>query len=369
MDIINPSFKYFSIMVVDDDPAILGLIKSILEMNGFSDITVTNSPLEAISLYKEFDYKLVIIDYSMPEMNGLDLINELMKINKLSQIIVVTGILEKEDLLLRSLKLGVCDFIIKPINKLKFINSVNMCLEKGNLLQDNFLYQIKLEKLIFEKTDKLQKILLSTAKAFGKTLSLLDPYTAEHQIRVARLCRAIAKRMGLDSYSINGLNFAAYLHDIGKINVPINILAKPGILTENEFNLIKDHSNAGAEVLYDIPFDCPVAVMVKQHHEKLDGSGYPDGLIGREILLESQILTVADMCEAMISHRPYRPSLGIRTAFKILRKQAGKQLNSEAVIHCINIITECNELICNSNDCMSTNIISIFEILKEKENE
>jgi putative nucleotidyltransferase with HDIG domain len=143
-----------------------------------------------------------------------------------------------------------------------------------------------------------------------------DPYTAGHQQRVAKITRAIAEELGLPEQQIEGLYLASVVHDVGKVMVPAEILSKPGKLTELEFSLIKQHSEAGYEILKEVDFPWPIAQFVLQHHEHLDGSGYPAGLKGEDILLEARILSVADIIEAMASHRPYRAGFGIEVALE-----------------------------------------------------
>ena len=166
----------------------------------------------------------------------------------------------------------------------------------------------------------LQRSLEQSIQAIADTVETRDPYTAGHQRRVAELATAIAREMGLDEQRIHGIRLAASIHDLGKIQVPAEILSKPGKLTEIDFMLIKLHAQSGYDILKDIEYPWPIADMVHQHHERLDGSGYPQGLKDGQILLESCILSVADVVEAMASHRPYRPAMGIDLALKEIER-------------------------------------------------
>ena len=167
-----------------------------------------------------------------------------------------------------------------------------------------------------------------------------DPYTAGHERRVAELAVAIGAEMGLRGPKLDGLRLASLIHDIGKISVPAEILAKPGRLSVVEFNLIKQHSQAGHDILATIEFQQPVAQIVMQHHERLDGSGYPQGLLGEEIMQEARILAVADVVEAMSSHRPYRPALGMGPALAEIREGAGARYDAEAAAACLRLVEE-----------------------------
>jgi PAS domain S-box-containing protein len=208
----------------------------------------------------------------------------------------------------------------------------------------NFVRDITVQKRAEEELrnslDKLRKITGATIQAMAQTVEVRDPYTAGHQKRVADLARAVATRMGLSSDRVDGIRMAGAIHDIGKISVPAEILSKPGLLTPLEFSLIKTHSQIGYDILKDIEFPWDIATMVLQHHERLDGSGYPQGITGERILMEARILTVADVVEAMASHRPYRPSLGMDKALQEIADKKGRFYDPDVVDACIQLFTE-----------------------------
>jgi HD-GYP domain-containing protein (c-di-GMP phosphodiesterase class II) len=172
------------------------------------------------------------------------------------------------------------------------------------------------------------------------TIEGRDPYTAGHQRRVTQLACAIANEMHLPQEQIEGLRMAGLTHDIGKINIPAEILSKPGQLTDLEFGLIRMHPQTGHDILKAIEFPWPVAQMVLQHHERMDGSGYPQRLSGEEILLEARILGVADVVEAMASHRPYRSARGIDQALEEISQNKGVLYDAEIVDACLKLFTE-----------------------------
>jgi putative nucleotidyltransferase with HDIG domain len=173
---------------------------------------------------------------------------------------------------------------------------------------------ISLRDLLNNHTQYLENLLDEVIESFSAAVSRKDPYTAGHQLRVAKIACAIARQLGFTPHELHGLTMAAVVHDIGKICIPIEILSKPGILDDMEKGLIEVHSKIGYEILSGIEFEWPIADIVLQHHERVDGTGYPYGLKGDEILTEAKIIAVADVFEAIISHRPYRPSLGIKKA-------------------------------------------------------
>jgi len=162
--------------------------------------------------------------------------------------------------------------------------------------------------------EKLRKALGATLQAINLTVEMRDPYTAGHQRRVADLARAIADQLGIRQDQVDTIRMAASIHDIGKVSIPSDILSKPGRLNESEFRLVKTHPRIGFDILKQIEFPGPVALTVLEHHERVDGSGYPQGLRGEEIILEARILGVADVVETMVSHRPYRSALDIEQA-------------------------------------------------------
>lgn len=182
---------------------------------------------------------------------------------------------------------------------------------------------------------RVEETLEATIYALSATMEKRDPYTSGHQIRVARLCVAIAKRMGIDPNTTRGLELAALIHDVGKIEIPSEVLAKPGKLSDAEFALIKIHPEAGYDIVKNIDFPWPVAKIVLQHHERMDGSGYPSGLTGDETLLESKILQVADVVEAISSHRPYRPARGMDVALDEIRRGSGTKFDPRVVEACL----------------------------------
>jgi len=195
-----------------------------------------------------------------------------------------------------------------------------------------------------EASDRLRKSLDGTIKAVARTTEMRDPYTAGHQERVSRLGCAIAKRMGLSAETVEGLRVAGLLHDVGKVSVPAEILSKPTTLTSIEFSLVKAHAQTGHDILAGIDFPWPVAEIVLQHHERLDGSGYPRVLKGEAVSLEARIIAVADVVEAMASHRPYRPAHGLDQALAELETGAGVLYDFEVVKACLALFQQGYEL-------------------------
>jgi PAS domain S-box-containing protein/putative nucleotidyltransferase with HDIG domain len=200
--------------------------------------------------------------------------------------------------------------------------------------------RLEAEEKTIESLEKLRKAMGGMIQAMAFTVEKRDPYTAGHQRRVADLARTIAKEMRLPPDKIDGIRLAGVIHDIGKIAVPSEILSKPGTLNEIEFNLIKRHPDTGYDILKNIDFPWPIAEIVRQHHERIDGSGYPRGIKGDEITLEARILAVADVVEAMASHRPYRASLGLDKALEEITVNQGTKYDPDVVRICISLFTD-----------------------------
>ncbi|HUW49726.1 MAG TPA: HD domain-containing phosphohydrolase [Sulfuricella sp.] len=224
------------------------------------------------------------------------------------------------------------------------LNAMPVMQEDGSVVWDGAAQDITERERIEEERKrnllKLGKSLEETVQAIAATIEMRDPYTAGHQRRVAALARRIAEEMHLPSEEIHGIYLTATIHDIGKIHIPAEILSFPGKLGEIEYALIKVHAQAGYEILKNVEFPWPVAQMVYQHHEHLDGSGYPRGLKGDEIMLGARIVCVADVVESMASYRPYRPGLGVRKALAEIRKNRGKLYDAAAVGACLKLFKE-----------------------------
>ena len=198
----------------------------------------------------------------------------------------------------------------------------------------------KAESELKSSYSKLQKILNDTINSLASIVEKRDPYTSSHQKRVTLLAIAISEELGLDKDRIEGLSTASRIHDIGKITVPASILSKPEIISSIEYDLIKAHPLSGYNMIKEIEFPWPVADIILQHHERLNGSGYPNGLNSKDMMLEAKILAVADVVEAMATHRPYRPALGMKKALEEIKKGKKKLYDSRVVDACIKIITE-----------------------------
>ncbi len=346
------------ILIVDDIEENLYLLESILKGSGYEVVTAKDG-VEALSRLKEESIDMIVSDILMPRMDGFQLCRECKKdenLKKIPFIFYTATYTEKKDEEF-ALSLGVEKFIVKPQEPevlLKILEEVIEEYRKGalvapkELIKEEEIYLTEYNKRLITKLEKkvldlkksekrLQKTMEDTIYTIGKIAETRDPYTAGHQKNVSQIAIFIAQEMKLPKDKIEGVRIASLVHDIGKISLPAEILNKPTKLSEMEYGLIKDHSQVGYDVLKSIDFPWPVARITLQHHERLNGSGSPNKLKGDEIVLEAKIIGVADVIDAMSSHRPYRPAWGIDKALEEISKNKGILYEPEVVDVCLKL--------------------------------
>jgi len=322
-------------LIVDDEESIRLLLKQILEKTGYACVLAADAA-EARDCLKEHDFDLVLCDIEMPGESGLELIQDISPKYRDMAVVMVTVI--NDAMVAESMfEAGVFDYVAKPFRRNRILMSVANALHRRELKIANRAYRENLEQMVAKRTHQLKQALDGIIHAIAKTVEIRDPYTAGHQLRVARLAFAIAKEMGLPEHQAEGIRIAGTVHDLGKISVPVDILSRPSQLTEMEFGIIKTHPETGYNILKDIEFPWPIAEIVLQHHERMDGSGYPQGLSGENIFLEARVLAVADVVEAMASHRPYRPALGQDKALEEIRQNRGILYDTVVVDACLEL--------------------------------
>jgi putative nucleotidyltransferase with HDIG domain len=336
------------ILIVDDEEAIRSLLKQILEKEGY-ECELAEDAENAAAFLSTQRFDLVISYVSMPGKSGIQLLEEIKIRHPYLATLLISGIVDNKAAESAIIK-GAIDFLVKPFQKEQILISVSNALRRRAMdLQSEFEVQ-NLECIINDQTqdlmdanERLNRILTSTVKAMSLAVESRDPYTAGHQQRVANISAAIAGKMGFNDEQVEYLRMAAMIHDIGKISVPAEILCKPTRLSKAEFDIIKEHPLTGYNILKGIDFPYPLAKIIYQHHERMDGSGYPQGLSGDEILMEAKILAVADVVEAMASHRPYRSALGLDVALDEIIKNKGQIFDPEVVETCCELFRN-NEL-------------------------
>lgn len=329
-----------NILVIDDTPASLKLLTDLLRSEGYAVRAAINGPL-ALQAARSSPPELVLLDIRMPDMDGFEVCRRLKADPATTDVpVIFVSALSEMDEKLQGFELGAVDYVTKPYQRQELLARVRAHLELNRLRHH-------LEDLVRERTDalranemKLRTSLFDFISAMAATVEVRDPYTAGHQRRVADLATSIATEMALPRERVDGLHLAGVVHDFGKIQVPAEILSKPGRLSELEFAIIKQHPQTGHDILKGIDFPWPIAQTVLQHHERLDGSGYPQGLKGEAILLEARILAVADVVEAMMSHRPYRAGLGLEAALEEIGRNRGVRYDPDVVDACLRLFRE-----------------------------
>jgi putative two-component system response regulator len=328
------------ILIVDDEFPIREVLRQFLEPRGYECALAANAS-EAQGHLKKNCFEVVLCDINLAGESGLELIRNIIHHGNDMAPLIITG-LEDPLVVKEAFEIGVYDYITKPLDLNRVLISVTNALHRRELEINNRAYRYELEKRVTERTaqlrqtmEKLGKTLDGVIDTIAYTIEMRDPYTSGHQRRVANLVYGISKELMLPEDQIYGLRMACLIHDIGKINVPSEILSKPRKLSEVEFGLIKTHPLIGYEIVKRIEFPWPIAEIIYQHHERIDGSGYPRGLSGQQILLEAKILGVADVVEAMSSHRPYRPALGLDKAIDEVSRNKGILYEPRVVDACL----------------------------------
>ncbi|MES9900675.1 MAG: HD domain-containing phosphohydrolase [Sedimenticola sp.] len=318
------------ILVVDDISENIKLLKALLTRSGYKVRPASNGAqaLAAVNVKKP---DLILLDIKMPGMDGFEVCQHLQNDDRTKDIpiIFVTASTDMKGLT-KGFHLGAVDYITKPFREEEVLARVATHLELASMRKN-------LEGLVSERTQQLNSALQSVIQVAAKIVEQRDPYTAGHQKRVAELACAIAREMGLDENTIEGIKFGGLIHDIGKIHIPVEFLTKTTPLSDSEFRIIQSHSEVGYSIVRDIEFPWPVADIIHQHHERLDGSGYPQGLKDDDIIQEAQILAVADVVEAMSSNRPYRLGLGIEKALEEIERGSNKIYDSNTVNACLRL--------------------------------
>lgn len=339
------------VLVIDQEDNSCNMIKTVLSTRGFH-VSVAGTAKVALEFLRDNEYALVLVDIGIRDFDARTLVRELKKQQE-NMAVIITSYADRHDLVMESLNVGANDFIYKPIkpeeiyfkvrhatdfrkfaiNKIKVLKGIeerNIALQKQNIM---------LARRIEESTKNLSKLYedlretyMRTIKALAHAIDARDHYTFSHSDNVARYAEIIARKMNVDDSYLEDLKDACQLHDLGKIGIHDSVLSKPGALTNKEFNEIKLHAQKGAQILEPLNFLDNVIKIVRHHHERFDGSGYPFGLKGEEIPLGSRIMSVADSYDAMVSARPYRKvGLTKNEAVYEIKKNKGSQFDPVVV--------------------------------------
>jgi putative two-component system response regulator len=333
------------VLIVDDDPAIRKVLGIGLRGAGF-EVGQAAEGSQALEMLRagQFDPDCVMMDIRMPGMPGTELLSVVREEFPLLPVIMLTA-LSEVDTAVTSMRTGAFDYLLKPVRKARVEDTVRkairyrrMQLENERLQRENREYQRSLERKVEERTAeladafrKLQQANLETVKVLAETIEAKDPYTRGHCNRVRLLSARIAVALGIGKPDTEALEYGALLHDIGKIGIAERLLNKDGKLDAQEYKAIQAHAVIGAAILSSVEFFRPCLPIVRHHHERFDGGGYPEGLAGHGIDLKARIVSVADAFDAMTSTRPYRPAMSADRALEELGRGSGSQFDPEIV--------------------------------------
>ena len=316
-------------MIVDDKSNLRKLLKEVLISEGYQCFAAKNA-FEALNLLNTNSIQLVLCDIKMPKKEGIELIQQLMAKDKEIAIIMSTAVRDI-DTVINCMKSGVYDYLIKPFSLDKLIMSVESALERRRLIIENKEYQQHLEKKVEILTDQIRYFSLDSIKALACALEARDRYTQGHSLRVTQYSLEVAKQLSLSKKRMEQLRLAGLLHDIGKIGIREHILSKPTKLTREEYEQVKIHPLLSVQILLPVIKDKEVIKIIKHHHERWDGAGFPQGLKREEIPMGSRIIMVCDTFDALTSNRPYRKAPPEDNVYGELKRFSGSQFDPHVV--------------------------------------
>lgn len=317
---------------IDDEPVNLMLVEAYgMEFN--LNIKTFNDPKEGLNYILNNDIDILYTDYMMPHIDGIELIERFREINEDTPVVVITAVGDDQELKIKALKVGATDFLTKPIDMTEFkARSLNLLtLRNAQLkLKDKALL---LEDEVKKATAEIQKREHESLMVLGRAAEYKDAETANHTLRVAHYSKLVAKYYGLDELKQEIIFYASPFHDIGKVGIADGILLKEGQLTKDEFTIMKNHVNIGGEILKDTksPYLIEGGIIALNHHEKYDGSGYPEGKVAEEIPLSARIVAIADVFDALTSRRPYKQSWSFEEAIVLLKEEKNSHFDPKLI--------------------------------------
>jgi putative two-component system response regulator len=316
------------ILLVDDEAMIRQLLSQKLSSEGYRCEQAANAE-QALEKLEKDSIELVILDIKMPGKSGVQLLPEIKAKYPDTAVIMATAV-DDASIAINCMKAGAYDYLTKPFNLEEVGFSVTRALERRRLELENRDYQQHLEQKVEEQAQKIRASFFNAITALAYALEAKDVYTSGHSQRVTEIAVAIAKHLGLDKENIEKIRLASLVHDIGKIGVREVVLNKPGSLSDEEYEHVRLHSVTGERILKPIVDDGDILKAVRHHHERYDGTGYPDGLKGEQIPQLARIIAVADTFDAMTSERPYRKALTKEAACAEVERCRGTQFDPEA---------------------------------------
>ncbi len=315
------------IAVIDDERDICLMLGEFFRRIGYETETFSDAR-EALDRIRAETFDVVFTDIYMPGMTGIKILEEIMGLERNILVILMTGQPTLEDTI-SAVRLGAYDYLTKPFNLDLLELMVNRAVQQRRLVLENIAYHNYLEQRVEEQTRELKSFIFHSIESLSYALEARDPYTKGHGARVAQFVLTLAEELGLPEENHEPLRIAGMLHDVGKIGVPDSILLKPGKLTDEEYELMKTHARTGYKILAPIGSLAQVATYVHEHHERMDGKGYPQGLVGDEIAFPSRLLIVAEVCDALATERCYKPAWPVHEIVSFFEDMRGTAYDKE----------------------------------------
>ncbi|MGE4278228.1 MAG: HD domain-containing phosphohydrolase [Magnetospirillum sp.] len=334
MDDLKLAVSQAPILIVDDNPVNVALLEDVLDEGGYENLYSTTDPTKAVTLARAHCVDLILLDIRMPVMDGFQVMQALTDELKHGLPVLVLTAQNDRETRLRALTGGARDFVTKPFDTEEVLQRVRNLLELRLMLRERENQAEILEQKVHERTLEVREAQYEVIRHLARAGEYRDSDTGRHVERMSLFCQRLASAAGLPPHSCEHILYASQMHDLGKIGIPDSILHKPGKLDAAERRIINQHSAIGAHILRGNspnPVIRMAHVIARTHHEKWDGSGYPDGLTGPDIPIEGRITAICDVFDALTMQRPYKPAWSIEDACDLLRKEAGKHFDPHLV--------------------------------------
>jgi len=345
---MDEEIKKSNILIVDDNTANIALLEDLLEDEGYDEYSSTTDPRTVLSLCQEEEFDLILLDIRMPYMNGIEVMQALKKNFPTDgyylPIIVLTAQLDEETRR-QSLACGAKDFLTKPFQHWEALMRIQNQLETRYYYKRQMLRADLLEREVVKRTKEIHSVQLEIVCRLGLAGEFRDNETGAHVVRMSRISERIARGAGLDEKTCELILHSSAMHDVGKIGIPDSILLKQGKLDKEEWEIMKSHTEIGAQIIGDYPADIfwMAGVIASSHHEKWDGSGYPQGLKGEEIPISARIAAISDVFDALLSVRPYKEPWPLEKALAVMKEDSGSHFDPvliEVFFNCLDEILE-----------------------------
>lgn len=328
---MDAKLKKSNILIVDDNTANIVLMESILENEGYDEFSSTTDPRTVVSLCQNEEFDLILLDIRMPHMSGIEVmeaLNRQFSADYYLPIIVLTAQLDQQTRQ-QALRRGAKDFLTKPFQHWEALLRIRNQLETRYFYKRQIVRAKQLEQEVTKRTKEIRSVQLEIVRRLGLAGEFRDNETGAHIVRMSRIAEVIARRAGLDEKLCELILYSSTMHDVGKIGIPDNILLKPGKLTSEEWEIMKSHVEIGTQIIGDYPADIlwMGSVIARSHHEKWDGSGYPDGLKGEAIPIAGRIAAISDVFDALLSKRPYKKAWPLEKALAMIKESSGKHFD------------------------------------------